>query len=79
MVEPSLTSQIYRTIKHHILKHYHLKNVLCHTYVDVVTVVIVVSYCFTEACFHFIQLLVTVMVTVHYTISQPTYLCSFVL
>ena len=68
MVEPSLTSQIYRTIKHHILKNYHLKNVLCHCYLDVVTViiVIVVSYCFTEACFHFIQLRLTVMVTVHY-------------
>ena len=35
-----------------------------------ITVVIVVSYCFAEACFHFIQLLLTVMVTVHHTISQ---------
>lgn len=60
MVEPSLTSQIYRTIKHHILKNYHLQNVLCHCYLDVVTVIIVVIYCFTEACFHFIQLRLTV-------------------
>lgn len=63
--EPSLTSQIYRTMKHHILKLYHPK--LCSATVVLMLqqlLLLLSSYCILEVCFPF-QLLPTVTVTAH--------------